>query len=99
MTEFSPSTEWDWLYFSALVQTPVPKVLCAGLLKSGFDVFLFFFFEPLQMSNTKNKALTEALCEQSSISEVANSLTMTVGLSLCQCHFIKPEQNYPNQQT
>ncbi len=76
-----------------LVQTAVPVVLYAGLLKVvlDFDVFL----SPL-MSNTKTKAFTEALCEQSSIPEVANSWTTSVGLSLCQCFFSQPEQSNAN---
>lgn len=79
-----------------LVQAAVPKVLCAGLLKVvlGFDVFL----SPL-MSNTKTKAFTEALYEQSSIPEVANSWTTSVGLSLCQCFFSQPEQSNTNLPT
>lgn len=78
-----------------LVKTAVPVVLCAGLLNAvGFDVFL----SPL-MSNTKTKAFTEALCEQSRIPEVANSWTTSVGLSLCQCFFSQPEQSNTNLPT
>lgn len=60
----------------------------------------FMSFLTLLMFNTRIKAFTEGpLCSSSSIPEVANSWTMSVGLSLCQCFFSQPEQSYTNVPT